>query len=76
MPTKILDKHELYRLARVGAGARLQELEAETAAIRKAFPDLKRARAVAPTPAVNFLSRRQGSARRCPSRPEMPSATG
>ncbi len=49
MPTKTLDKHALYRLARIGAMARLQELEAEAAAIRKAFPGLKKAQAIAPT---------------------------
>jgi hypothetical protein len=49
LPTKTLDKHEFYRLARVGAVARLLELEAEATAIRKAFPDLKKAQAVAPT---------------------------
>lgn len=48
MPTKTLDQHELYRLARVGAVARLKELEAEAAAIRKAFPGVKKAQTVAP----------------------------
>jgi hypothetical protein len=39
----------LYRLARIGAVARLQELETEAAAIRHAFPGLKKAQAVGPT---------------------------
>jgi hypothetical protein len=39
----------LYRLARIGAVARLQELEIEAAAIRHAFPGLKKAQGVAPT---------------------------
>lgn len=40
MPTKLSDA-ELHRLARLGALARLKELEEEAAAIRKAFPELK-----------------------------------
>jgi hypothetical protein len=49
LPTKTLDKHDLYRLARIGAVARLQELEAEATAIRHAFPGLKKAQAIGPT---------------------------
>ena len=35
-----LSKEQLRRLARVGAQARLEELRAEEAAIRRGFPDL------------------------------------
>jgi hypothetical protein len=42
----------LYRLARLGAVARLKELEAEAAAIRKAFPGVKKAQTVAPASAI------------------------
>ena len=39
-----LTKEELHRLARLGAQARLDELQREEAAIRAAFPDLFRAK--------------------------------
>jgi hypothetical protein len=42
---------ELHRLARIGAGARLQELEQERAAIFRTFPSLRRP-AAAPIPGV------------------------
>jgi hypothetical protein len=35
-----LSRDELQRLARLGAKSRLEELRAEEAAIRRAFPDL------------------------------------
>jgi hypothetical protein len=35
-----LNREELQRLARLGAKARLEELQQEEAAIRRAFPDL------------------------------------
>jgi hypothetical protein len=37
---KELSKEQLQRLARLGAGARLEELEAERRAILRAFPGL------------------------------------
>ena len=37
-----LSRSEMKRLARLGAKARLEELRAEEAAIRRAFPDLFR----------------------------------
>ena len=43
---------DLHKLARVGAAARLGELEREIAALRKAFPGLK-AQAGEPTPPVS-----------------------
>jgi hypothetical protein len=39
-----LNREELNRLARLGARARLEELQREEAAIRSAFPDLFGAR--------------------------------
>jgi len=39
---------DMQRLARLGAIARLRELEEEAAAIRKAFPGLSKAEPVAP----------------------------
>jgi hypothetical protein len=39
LPTS-LDRDQLLRLARLGAGARLDQLQAEIAALRKAFPEL------------------------------------
>jgi hypothetical protein len=42
MPQDILDAAQLHRLARLGAVARLRELEEEAAAIRRAFPGLKK----------------------------------
>jgi hypothetical protein len=51
LPTKTLDKHDLYRFARIGAVARLRGIEAEAAAIRKAFPGVKKAQTVAPASA-------------------------
>jgi hypothetical protein len=47
LATKTLDQHELHRLARLGAVARLKELETEAAAIRRAFPGVKTAQTVA-----------------------------
>lgn len=35
-----LSRHELQQLARLGAKSRLEELQREEAAIRRAFPDL------------------------------------
>ncbi len=40
MPKQTLADGELHRLARLGAVARLKEIEAEAAAIRRAFPGL------------------------------------
>lgn len=48
---KALSTTELHRLARLGAAARIAELEREIAAIRRAFPGLKAAVAGA-TPAA------------------------
>jgi hypothetical protein len=42
MPGRMDDK-ELVRLARVGAAARLTELERERAVLLRAFPELRRA---------------------------------
>lgn len=52
-----LSADELQRLARLGAAARLEQLRAEEAAIRAAFPELtgrtgRGARAAAPAPAA------------------------
>jgi hypothetical protein len=47
---KGLSPTDLHRLARLGAAARLAELEREVAAIRGAFPGLKAASADAATP--------------------------
>lgn len=43
MPKQTLAGAELHRLARLGAMARLKEIEAEAATIRGAFPGLGRA---------------------------------
>jgi hypothetical protein len=67
MPTKTLDSHDLYRLARIGAVARLQELEAEAAAIRKTFPGVTEAKSsatakLAPATAAKPRKRKKMSA--------------
>jgi hypothetical protein len=54
---------DMHRLARLGAIARLQELEDEAAAIRRAFPGLKKAEAAtdspAPTPSARPTKRKK-----------------
>ena len=65
-----LSRDELQRLARLGARARLEELQNEEAAIRRAFPDLfgrgrgRRAAIAAPAaaPAAGRRKRRGMSA--------------
>ena len=61
-----LNREELQRLARLGAKARLDELEREEAAIRRAFPDLFRGgrgrRAAAPASKVPARRRKGMSA--------------
>jgi hypothetical protein len=46
-----LNRDELQRLARLGARARLEELQREETAIRQAFPDLFRGRGGRPAAA-------------------------
>lgn len=57
-----LSRDELQRLARLGARARLEELQREEAAIRHAFPDLFRGgrRRKAAAPAAAGGRRRRG----------------
>jgi hypothetical protein len=61
-----LSRQELQRLARLGAQARLEELRLEEAAIRRAFPDLFRARRGGETSSANSVgpSRRRRRRRR------------
>ena len=69
MPTE-LNKEQLQRLARLGARARLAELDAERRAILRAFPDLVRpgtqpaasAPGVAPAEAKTVRRRRKRTA--------------
>ncbi len=56
MPT--LDQQELRRLARLGAIARLKQLEEEAAAIRKMFPGLKVDKGAAPAAAPSAAKAR------------------
>ena len=55
-----LSRSELQRLARLGARARLEELRAEEAAIRRAFPDLFRGRPASAGGAGGSKRRRRG----------------
>jgi hypothetical protein len=48
MPTTTLDAAQLHNLARLGAIARLKDLDVETAAIKKMFPGLKEGQGAAP----------------------------
>ena len=58
-----MDRHELQRLARLGASARLEVLMHERAAILRAFPDLRDRKArVAQQRAVPRRRRRHMSA--------------
>jgi len=62
LPTMMLKPGELYRLARLGAMARVRELDAEAAAIRKLFPGLGKpapAAADAAAPAAAHTVRRR-----------------
>jgi hypothetical protein len=49
---KKLTAADLHRLARLGAAARLAQLEREIAALKRAFPGLKPRAAPAPLPAA------------------------
>jgi hypothetical protein len=49
---KKLTGEEMHRLARIGAAAKLAQLEREIAALKRAFPGLKAQRAPAPAPAA------------------------
>jgi hypothetical protein len=49
---KGLSAVDIHRLARIGAAARLAELEREIAGLRKAFPGLKSGSESAPAPAA------------------------
>lgn len=49
---KKLTADELHRLARIGAAAKLAQLEREIAALKRAFPGLKAQRAPAAAPAA------------------------
>jgi hypothetical protein len=58
-----LSRDELQRLARLGARSRLEELQREEAAIRRAFPDLfgrGRGRQAAAPAAAGVARRRRG----------------
>ena len=58
-----LNRDQLQRLARLGAQARLEELQREEAAIRAAFPDLvrrRRGRRAAAPAASGGRKRRRG----------------
>jgi hypothetical protein len=59
-----LSRDELQRLARLGAKARLEELQREELAIRQAFPDLfgrgRGRKAAAPAAASPKVRRRRG----------------
>ena len=55
-----LDRQEMYRLAKLGAEARLQALEAERAQILRAFPGLR----AGGTPAAQATSPQEASVRR------------
>jgi hypothetical protein len=63
LPKQTLAEAELRQLARLGAVARLKEIEAEAAAIRSAFPGLVGAQPAKPrTPAKPTRRRRPMSA--------------
>jgi hypothetical protein len=51
LPTHTIGSQEIHRLARLGAIARLKELEDEASAIRRMFPGLKKIAEKAPRPA-------------------------
>ena len=52
-----MDNKELVRLARVGAAARLAELERERAMLLRAFPDLRRAASQAQPDGASMAAR-------------------
>jgi len=59
-----MDRQELYRLARIGAEARLRALETERAQILRSFPGLRAGAAASagPAAAASVRRRRQMSA--------------
>jgi hypothetical protein len=58
-----MNRQELHRLARLGAQARMQELQREMAAIVRQFPDLERAHGgVRPRKRTNGRAKRRISA--------------
>jgi hypothetical protein len=50
---KKLTAAEMHRLARIGAGAKLAQLEREIAALKRAFPGLKAHAGPPPSPAAD-----------------------
>jgi hypothetical protein len=71
---KELGKDVLNRLARLGAQARLDELEAERRAILRAFPDLSSSGAKAAKPAAETAGRTAKPAQRRKKRQVSPAA--
>jgi hypothetical protein len=54
-----LDRQEMFRLARMGAEARLRALELERAQILRSFPGLTAAEGESPAPAPASVRRRR-----------------
>ena len=54
---KKLTEAEMHRLARIGAAAKLAQLEREIAALKRAFPGLKAQETPVPAPPVEGPSR-------------------
>lgn len=63
-PNMPLPQNQLTTLARLGAVTRLKELDAERAAILKAFPDLRPGRASAPPATPTSGGRKKRRSRR------------